>query len=55
MAPRLSENRVGDDYTAIRSSDNNDFTHFNLVVAAAMVLYLASMEERATMCCLVEL
>ena len=55
MAPRLSENKVGGDYIGIRSSDNSDFTHCGSATATAMARYLASVEERATIRCFVEL
>ena len=59
MALRLSENKVDNNCIGARSSDNNDFTHCNLVAAAAatatIARYSASMEERVTMRCFVEL
>ena len=55
MTPRLFENRVGKNYIGTRGSDNNDFTHCSSVVVEAMARYLASMEDRATIRCFVEL
>ena len=55
MTPRLSENRVGRDCTRTRSSDINDFTHCSSVALTAIARYLTSVEERATVCCFVEL
>ena len=48
MAPRLSESKVSGNYTDIRSSDNNDFTHCSSAIAATMARYLALVEEFAT-------
>ena len=56
MAPRLSENREDVDCTGTRSSDNNDFTNCSsVVVVAVMAQYLASVEDRVTVHCFVEL
>ena len=55
MEPRLSEKKVCDNCTGTRSSDSSDFIHFNSVVEARITRYSASMEERATMRCFVEL
>ena len=55
MAPRLSKNKVGDNYIGARSSDNNDFTHCNSAATATIARYSASVEERATVRCFVEL
>ena len=55
MAPRLSENIVGGDYIETRSSDSSEFTHCSSIAAAAMTQYSASVEDRATVHCFVEL
>ena len=55
MVLRLFENRVGDNRIGARSFDNNDFTHCSSAIVAEIAQYLASVEERATMCCFVEL
>ena len=55
MAPRLSKNRVGGDYTRTRSSNNSDLTHCSSAMAAIMTRYSTSMEERAIVRFLVEL
>ena len=55
VAPRFSENRVGGNCTRVRGSDNKDFTHCSSVVAAIIARYLALVEERAIVCCFVEL
>ena len=55
MAPRLSENKVDDNYTGARSSDSSDFTYYNLVATVTIVRYSTSMEERAIVRCFVEL
>ena len=55
MAPSLSENKVGGNCTCASRSENNDFTHCNLVGAVAIAQYLASVEERAIVRCFVEL
>ena len=55
MAPRLFENKVGSNCTSARNSDNSDFTHFNSVATVAIARYSASVEERATIRCFVEL
>ena len=55
MASRLSDNRLGGDYTGTRSFDNNDFTNCSLAAVAVMTRYSASVEERATMHCFIEL
>ena len=54
MAPKLSENKMGDNCIGARSFENSDFTHCILVVAA-IAQYLASVEERTTMRYFVEL
>ena len=54
MAPKLSENKMGDNCIGARSFENSDFTHFILAVAA-IARYSASVEERATMSYFVEL
>ena len=46
MGPRLSENKVGWDYTGTRSSDNSDFIDCNSVAAVAMTQYSASVEDQ---------
>ena len=55
MAPRLSKNIVGRDCIGTRISNNNDFTHYSLAAAIAMTRYSTSVEDRATICCFVEL
>ena len=55
MAQRLSENMVSRDYTRTRSSNSNNFTHCSLTAAVAMARYSASLEDRATIRCFVEL
>ena len=55
MGPRLSENKVGGNCTGARSSDNNNFTHYNSAAAAVIAQYSASVEERAAVRCFVEL
>ena len=55
MALRLSENKVGGNYTGTRRSNNNDFINCNSIVAVTIARYSASVEERATVSCFVEL
>ena len=55
MTPRLSENKVGGNCTGIISFDNNNFTHCSSVATAVMARYSASVEDRAIVCCFVEL
>ena len=55
MAPRLSENKVGDSCTSARSYDNRDFTYCNSVAVSIITRYSTSVEERAIVRCFVEL
>ena len=42
-------------YTGARSFNSSDFTYWNSLAEAAIEQYLASVEERATMYCFVQL
>ena len=55
MAPRLSNNNVGDNCTGARNFDNNDFTHCHSAAITTIARYSASVEERATVHCFVQL
>ena len=52
---KVVREQVGGNRTGERSSDNSDFTHCSSVAAIAITRYSASMEERATVRCFVEL
>ena len=54
MATRLSENKVGGNYTGA-SFDSRDFTHCNSIAAAAIAQYSALVEEQTIVHCFVEL
>ena len=55
MAQRLFENKVGDNCMGARRFDSSYFTHCNSTTIATIEQHLVLVEERAIMCCFVEL